>query len=357
MWTMTHYTSIGIVAFALSMVSTPSIALAYETDQLQTSRGNVQLYRPAEIDPDSPLPLILSLHGFTGNGNEHENYFKLRNQVDSKQFLLCVPNGLQDPQGNRFWNATDACCDWFFQQPDDSGYLRGLIDQVISEYPVDMDSIHVTGHSNGGFMSYRMACDHADIISSVASLAGSTYNDLSDCDPSQAVHVLQIHGTNDTAIDYNGGCFLFVCYPGARECIDIWSGYNQCTTQETSGENLDLDGSISGAETMVTILDQECNEGGSSELWTIQNGSHGPSFNGNFAPALVDWLLEHRRSPEFTCASDFNEDGVTDGEDLGGLISAWGQDSQVHDLDADGKVDGVDLSLLLAAWGDCEADD
>ena len=94
---------------------------AYDVVQISTDRGNVPLYLPSDLDPGSPLPLVVSLHGYTGNGTEHENYFKLRNQVDDRQFMLCVPNGLANPQGDRFWNATDVCCDFALQRPDDSG--------------------------------------------------------------------------------------------------------------------------------------------------------------------------------------------------------------------------------------------
>ena len=68
-------------------------ANAYDTEQVATDRGNVPLYVPSNPDPDASLPLIVSLHGFTSSGNQHENYFRLRNEIDDQQFLLCVPNG------------------------------------------------------------------------------------------------------------------------------------------------------------------------------------------------------------------------------------------------------------------------
>ena len=179
-----------------------SPADAFEIEQIPTERGDVPLYLPSEIEPGERLPLIVSLHGFTGNGTEHENYFRLRNQVDDRRFMLCVPQGTRNSDGARFWNATDFCCDYEFQRPDDSGFIRGLIEQIADQKPVDLGSIHVTGHSNGGFMAYRFACDHADLVSSVASLAGATYYNTSNCVPSEPVHVLQIHGTQDDTIEY-----------------------------------------------------------------------------------------------------------------------------------------------------------
>ena len=329
-------------------------AQAYDLEQIATDRGNVPLYLPSDPDPGTPLPLVISLHGYTGNGTNHENYFNLRSRIDDRQFMLCVPNGLTNSQGDRFWNATDFCCDFEGQNPDDSGYLRALIETVIADYEVDLESIHVVGHSNGGFMSYRMACDNADLVASIASLAGASFAEASDCTPSEPVHVLQIHGTADTVIDFEGSCIpLFACYPGALESILLWSGYNQCTGSMETGTNLDLDASISGAETTRTLVREGCAENGSSELWAINGGSHGPNFNSNFPRELVDWLLEHRRFPPENCIADLNGNGIVEGADLSLLLAAWGSTSEINDLDGNGIVGGSDLSLLLAAWGEC----
>ena len=267
---------------------------------------------------------------------------------------MCVPNGLTNSQGDRFWNATDYCCDFNGQNPDDSGYLRGLIETVIADYPVDLESIHVVGHSNGGFMSYRMACENADLVASVASLAGASFSNSSRCTPSEPVHVLQIHGTEDSVIGFNGACIpFFACYPGALQSIMLWSDYNQCDGSTETKDNLDLDSSISGAETTRTVITSGCAENGSSELWAIQGGSHGPSFNGNFRRELVDWLLTHRRFSPEVCQADLNGDSTVGGDDLSILLGAWGTASEIYDLTGDGTVSGDDLSVLLAGWGSC----
>ena len=332
-----------------------SSAQAYDTEQIPTERGPVPLYLPSEIDPGKPLPLVVSLHGFTGNGSEHENYFNLRSQIDEKDFLLCVPDGLRNSQGDRYWNATNFCCDFEGQRPDDSGFLRSLIERVITDHPVDMESIHVVGHSNGGFMSYRMACDHGDIVASIASLAGATFDDPSNCVPSEPVHVLQIHGTADDVIAYGGSCIIpyFFCHPGAEESISIWSQYNQCDGGFKDGGNLDLVNALSGAETSRAVITEGCPDQGTVELWAINGGDHGPSFNANFRRELVDWLLEHRRSPLDPCPIDLDDDGKVDGSDLSLMLAAWGRAIDSYDLDGDGTIGSADLGLLLVAWGDC----
>lgn len=343
----------GLLSCTLPLALTDGSS-AWDRIDLPTERGNVPLYLPEGDTGSEPLPLIVSLHGFTGDGVSHENYFRLRNHVDERRFMLCVPDGLPNAQGDRYWNATDFCCDFFGERPDDSGYLRSLIERLIDERNVDTGSIHVVGHSNGGFMAYRMGCDHSDLVSSIASLAGATFADRSDCTPSEPVHALQIHGTADDTIDYDGNCILFVgCYPGASESVLTWADYNGCGQETTTGELLDLVGGLPGAETSRRIHQAGCEERGVAELWRIEGGSHGPGFNGNFARELVDWLLVHRRDPPITCLGDLNGDGSVEGADLSDLLGSWGGDSERHDLDGDGVVAGGDLTILLGAWGQC----
>lgn len=352
---MRRRASKGAAVAAAAVFLASSSAWAYDVEQIPTERGDVPLYSPSKAGSDEPLPLIVSLHGYTGNGNEHENYFNLRSQVDDRRFLLCVPNGTRNADGDRFWNATNFCCDFGGENPDDSGFLRGLIETIIDERSVDLGSIHVVGHSNGGFMSYRMACDHADLVASIASLAGATFDDPSDCTPSEPVHTLQIHGTADDVIRYDGGCIIpfFLCYPGAVDSIGIWADYNGCSTAFDDGGTLDLDAGIPGAETRRTVVTEGCPEHGTGEIWSIEGGSHGPSFNGNFRRELVDWLLVHRRDLPAACPADFDGDGRVDGADLSEMLAAWGSSAIEQDLDEDGMVGASDLGLLASAWGEC----
>ena len=110
-------------------------------------------------------------------------------------FCTCYPDGATDHWGYQFWNATDACCDFGSTGVDDAGYLRGLLEAIGSQFAVDRKRIYLIGHSNGGFMCYRMACQSADIIAGIAAFAGATFLDPSRCQPSEPVNILHMHGT------------------------------------------------------------------------------------------------------------------------------------------------------------------
>lgn len=340
------------LAACLLLAGTGDALLAEELEWIEGSRGEVALVVPDELDDDDPRPLVLWLHGFAGSGLGQEPYFDLRSEVDERGFLLCLPDGTTDLAGTRFWNATDACCDLADLEPDDSGYLRSLIETIIADYPIDLDRIHVTGWSNGGFMSYRMACDHADLVASIATLAGSTFLDVTQCTPSEPVHVLQLHGTLDDVIAYDGGCYDG-CHPSALGTVRIWAQYNGCDLVEITGEDLDVDAGVVGDETEVVRYEQNCTEGVSTELWSLNFGGHEPLLVEEFPTLILDWLFERPKPSKIECLPDFDGDGEVDGADLSLIIGFWGQANDEYDLDGDGVIGGGDLAILLGGWGVC----
>jgi len=304
----------NIIAFSLTRLakrlSLVVVAILATTAALQAQdpilefidngRGPVPLYLPSTYDPIEPLPLIVALHGFMQDGPDVEALFDFVDQIESERFLYAIPEGEANIFGLRFWNATDACCDFFGNDPDDSTYLRELIDLIRSQYSVDELSIHFVGYSNGGFMSHRMAIDHADTVASILSLAGANFFDAGAHDPSEPVHVLQVHGTADNDILYNGGFLLGVPYPGAVQTQLNWTVYNGLLPDpQQVGQPFNLDLVVSGNETTSQIFDLNNPFGIKVELWTMTGTDHFPNFGEGtanlFAQRGVDWLLSHRK--------------------------------------------------------------
>lgn len=256
-----------------------------------------QLHVPESYDPAGTFPLVVLLHGYTSSATEQEQYFRLTAESDRRGFLYAMPDGTTDPDGERFWNATEACCDFRRSGVDDSGYLRGLIDAVTSAYPVDPSRVYLVGHSNGGFMALRMACEHASVITAVVSLAGAATDDAAQCTPDRPVTVLQIHGTDDDVIPFDGGANFGRPFPSVEGTLDLWRGRNGCTDQaDPPAAALDLDSDLPGAETTVTTYAAGCRDGTRVELWSIAEGSHVPALTPDFATAVVDFLW-HATSP------------------------------------------------------------
>lgn len=254
----------------------------------------VNVHEPPSYDPGVPTPVVMLLHGYTSSGAVQESYMQFEPLADSEGFLYLHPDGTLDCTNEAFWNGTDACCDLCGSGVDDVGFLGAVLDAVEANFNVDPNRVYLIGHSNGGFMSYRMACEHADRIAAIASLAGATWFDPNDCTPSGPVHTLQIHGTIDGTILYAGGLIAAVDYPGAVATTETWANYNACSlVPDTSPPPLDLDSSLSGNETTVARYATGCDDGGSSELWTINGGGHVPALSSSFNDEVVDWLLAH----------------------------------------------------------------
>ncbi|MBI4941230.1 MAG: prolyl oligopeptidase family serine peptidase [Actinobacteria bacterium] len=262
--------------------------------------------RPPDISVPSggnrrgPMPLLLLLHGYTSNSAEVDLYFGLRERAAAAGFLYVRPNGTVDGRGGQFWDATDACCDLFDTGVDDSGYLLGLIDTLAREYPVDPRRVYVMGHSNGGFMAYRMACDHADRVAAVVSVAGAMHADRADCTPAAPVSVLQVHGTDDELVPYEGGQIQGDDVPPAARTVDDWATLDACDPAPSRGSDVDvvdradLRGTtrLAGAETGVQVY-RGCARGTSVQLWTIRDGRHVPTFLPAFGEDVMDFLLAH----------------------------------------------------------------
>ena len=267
----------------------------------------VALYVPSSYDGQTPMPLVILLHGFGGSGQEVEDWMRFRPLAEDRGFLYCYPDGSLNVLGYRSWQATDyasdAAADLGGSLVDDAGYLRGVIEEIARRFAVDPKRIYVVGHSNGGAMAYRMACQSADLIAGIASIAAGTFFDPSLCAPSELVHILQIWGTDDVNAFY-WGCAVTIAggfvanmapLPGAVRSVQTWAGYNGARDPVTDpGPSLDLDLSVPGIETVVTRYTQYP-PGGAVELWTINGGLHRPTFSPEFGPRFIDWLLDHRK--------------------------------------------------------------
>jgi polyhydroxybutyrate depolymerase len=141
------------------------------------------------------------------------------------------------------------------------------------------------GHSNGGYMAYRLACDRADVITNIMVLAGVAVSDPTTCHPVVPVAVLHLHGTIDQEVPYST----------AAGSVAQWAGLDGCGTTQTPGPSLDLDTTVAGAETTTTSYDG-CPSGISVELWTIQGAGHIPNFDQpTFAPLILQYFQDHRR--------------------------------------------------------------
>ena len=271
----------------------PSTTADASADPLD--RRPFDVFVPTTYNAETAMPLVVLLHGFGASGIIQNLYFGLQPLAESRGFLYVHPDGTINTIDRQFWNATDACCG-FGSTVDDVAYLTALVEDVQSNYTVDPKRIFFVGHSNGGFMSYRMACDRADKVAAIVSLAGATWEDNTKCNPSEPVSALQIHGTADDTIQFDGGTLFGNDHPGARETVASWSANNGCTAPATElPTQRDVDATIEGDESTVTQYGG-CPSTGAVELWVIPEGTHIPPLSPTFGAQIIDFLFAHPKA-------------------------------------------------------------
>jgi polyhydroxybutyrate depolymerase len=249
---------------------------------------------PGSYDAAKPTPLVVVLHGYFSFPEYIGSFFKLGALAEDQHVLVVSPAGNANPDGNYFWNATDACCDLFGAKPDDDAYLTHVVEQIKARYNVDPKRVFLIGHSNGAFMALRMACNHADVFAAAISIAGAQVASADACKPSQPVSVLQIHGDADDTIAYEGGVLrqhdgTAVAYPSAAATVAAWAKLDGCGDATEPEAAIDLDGNGSAETTRVKHV--TCPAGLDTELWTVPKGSHYYVYGDN--ATLWTWLAAH----------------------------------------------------------------
>ncbi|MGD0527960.1 MAG: PHB depolymerase family esterase [Polyangiaceae bacterium] len=237
------------------------------------------LHVPTGYVAGSPTPLVVMFHGYGVTGATQEAYFQLTNASDEHTYLYAYGDGTLDQTNSWFWNATDACCDLYDVPVDDVQWFDAVVQDISSKYTVDPKRIFVVGHSNGGFMSHRLACDRSSTVAAIFSLAGAQWDDLSHCEPTDKVSVVEIHGNADTTIDYDGGMTSEGTYPGAPTTVADWATRNGCTGPlAPNGQTYTIDTTLPPNQTVVQTYGG-CPTGIDVELWTINGGTHIPTLN------------------------------------------------------------------------------
>ena len=145
------------------------------------------------------MPLVVVLHGYGGKAlGDGLRFIEL---ADRHGFAVCWPQGAEDGTGHNCWNVG-----YPFQADyriDDTAYLRRLVRQLQKNFGVSRRNVFLTGMSNGGEMCYKMAAEHPETFSAIASIAGLTLTSMST-DYRRPVPFMEVHGTDDKTSAWDG---------------------------------------------------------------------------------------------------------------------------------------------------------
>lgn len=236
-------------------------------------------YSPSDLEIGSPLVFVL--HGYTGDASSIQQYTGMDAIADEYGFAVCYPRGTVDHRNNRFWNVG-----YDFHEGvtiDDVDFIVQLAHHIQNQHKLSQQNTFVTGMSNGGEMSYLLACEASSVFKAVAPVAGMMLQTFfENCDSGKPVPVFEIHGTNDQINRYGGdieGKDGWGAYPDIPFTIDYWVKTNGCTSVQ-----IDTLPNINSEDSSFVISEKHlgCNNDDQVWLYKVINGGHDwPGAAGN----------------------------------------------------------------------------
>ena len=222
------------------------------------------LHVPATYKPEEPAALVLVFHGAGISAKRFVDYTRFSSVADREGFLTVYPQG-QGQEEEPFWDTSPGSRDVQF--------VRDLIDHLLRRCNVDPKRIYASGHSNGGGMVNRLACELADRLAAIGPVSGAYSS--GGCSPSRPIPVFAIHGTEDRTVSYHG----------IPEWAAAWGERNGCEPEPV--------------EVVHNVLISErqwtnCREGADVILYTIQDLGHDWIHDIiNFGQTIWDFFERH----------------------------------------------------------------
>ncbi len=254
----------------------------------------LRIYRPNGLQAGERRPLLIFLHGLGASGKVAFEGLHLAAFGARERVFVLAPDGSVDRQKRQFWNA-GACCNFDGQEIDDVARLAQLIDSWRARPDVDSSRIYVMGHSNGGFMTERLACSLGDRISAAASMAGAAPATAQACVATKSLALLELRGDADEIVRYAGGSVFdspeLARFPSAQQGFRAWANRLGCTGAALPAPDRDLEPRLPGAETRVERY-ASC-ASGSVELWTVRGGNHFVGTGQQAFEAIWQFLAAH----------------------------------------------------------------
>ena len=236
--------------------STLAVGTSLQTLDVGGVQRTFRVYRPATLKP-GPVPLVLMLHGGFGSGSQAEASYGWDAEADRGRFLVAYPDGL-----NRAWAVGGGCCG----RPgsagvDDVGFITALVGTISSEVAIDHARVFATGISNGGMLTYRLACD----TNLFAAIGPDSATMLGACPAPARVSVIHVHGTADHNIRYDGGPgdgVATIDGPPVPVVVEGWRTVDGCGT------------AVAVVRGPVTTSTARCPSGRAVVLVTIAGAGH-----------------------------------------------------------------------------------
>jgi polyhydroxybutyrate depolymerase len=240
--------------------------------------------------PDGPpppggFPLLMAFHGGGMQGEGMRRLTRFDDIADARRFIAVYPDGI-----DKHWNDGRAT----IKHPqDDVGFVSALLDRMEQDFAIDRGRVYAAGISNGALFAERLGCELSGRIAAIAAVAGTLPRDLGPrCQPSSPVAVMQIDGTADPIMPFNGGAVADFGGRGeggqvlsVADTVSFWARHGGCegpATRQPLAPVVPMDGTR-----VLATRYAGCVRGGRVELLTVADGGHAWPGGGQRAPRIV----------------------------------------------------------------------
>ena len=186
------------------------------------------IYTPTTITDNDEAPVLFALHGYGSSAETHKAYTMHEPFANTNKAIVVYAQGYKLEtaltSSSSHWNVGA----WTIGSTvDDIDFINMIIDLIDDKAAINKNRIYSSGMSNGGFMSYNLACNLSSRIAAIVSVTGSFSAEmLADCNPEHPTPVMQIHGTLDPTVPFNGNSALGMV--PIETTLEFWADYNLC---------------------------------------------------------------------------------------------------------------------------------
>ena len=263
--------TILIVAWLTNSNSDDDVGLNQSILHNGISRDYI-LYIPENLPTNAPLVVVS--HGYTSSAKTMMSYSGMNKVADEEKFLVVYPQGTKDQRGNNFFNVGYEF--HASSKVDDLGFIKALVTKLTEDYQVNPNHIFATGMSNGGDLSYFLACYASDMFQAVAPIAGTMMQTtIETCKPQKGMPIFAVHGKADEVTYFDGDMAnrdKWGPYPGIPAVIEHWVDLNAVEISK----QVDLDNITNfTASNEALSFDRYLSETSDHEVWLyIHSGGH-----------------------------------------------------------------------------------
>ena len=288
-----------------------------------------------------PCPLIINMHGYTSNAYAQLLYSQMDDYALPQNIAVVYPQGMNNVQGISSWNVG---ANWDGNFYDDVTFIAEMIEDINSNFNIDMNRVYACGMSNGGYMAYELACHLSDKITAFGSVTGNfMLNSNQNCNQEREVPIIHFHGTSDAVVNYYPPSF-----DGAltvEESIDYWSDFNNLTNSNPEFLNNEVEKFIYSSEITNTQFIHYKVTGGQHEWF-------GSSWGFHASEELINFFMDYELSDftDLVILGDVNDDEIVNILDIIQVVNMILGNLSVDtiaDINNDELVNIVDILLIV----------